>query len=470
MSFVLRDGIRDPIALGGRSRGVPSDLPQVVWHVFALHSGFMRENVWMDSAFVSSSTARLRLTSEADVLTAIDNGVLDESHYLDLKREAKSSSAANKETARDLASFAVDGGTLIIGIGETEGGIERSPQPLAGLAERLEQIAAMAVDPPLNVLTRAIATEADPAHGYLIVHVPASPEAPHMVDNRYLARGDKTKRYLTDPEVLRLHQRRLTATVDGLKLLDVEFVRDPFDGSSRENAHLFVLAEPLSARPDLLVDVTDTSQPQPSFDLRNAGLTNDLNTLLSKVGAAQFSSGLDEMQSFDRRSDGVAWTTYALAEGRTPRGDATSESAGELEIRDNGELRLYNSRLSATSDGNRMLFESVALGSIRRFLAVVKAAADVGGYYGNWALAAGGTGLKGCYSHAATAGWGGGAQGPALGEDVYRRSVTASYADLDRGPGALTERLIAPLLRALRTRERYGSVFADPSVAATPAS
>lgn len=56
------------------------------------------------------------------------------------------------------------------------------------------------------------------------------------------------------------------------------------------------------------------------------------------------------------------------------------------------------------------------------------------------------------------------------GEDVYRRSVTASYADLVRGPGALTERLIAPLLRALRTRERYGSVFADPSVAATPAS
>jgi len=78
--------------------------------------------------------------------------------------------------------------------------------------------------------------------------------------------------------------------------------------------------------------------------------------------------------------------------------------------------------------------------------------------------------FKGCYSHAATAGWGGGAQGPALGEDVYRRSVTASYADLDRGPGALTERLIAPLLRALHTRERYGSVFADPSVAATPAS
>jgi hypothetical protein len=93
----------------------------------------------MDSAFVSPSGARLRLASEADVLAAIDNSVLGESHHLDLKREAKPGSGPNKETARDLASFAIDGGTLVIGIGETEahGGIEPTPQPLSGLPERL---------------------------------------------------------------------------------------------------------------------------------------------------------------------------------------------------------------------------------------------------------------------------------------------------------------------------------------------
>jgi len=261
------------------------------------------------------------------------------------------------------------------------------------------------------VLTVAIPTDADRAYGYLIVYVPASPEGPHMVDNRYLARRDKTKRYLTDPEVLRLHQRRLTATADGLALLDVEFGRDPFDDASRENAHLFVLAEPLATRADQLIDVTDTPQPQPSFELPNSGLTTDLNALLGKVGAAQFSYGLDEMQDFDRRANGVAWTTYALAGGRIPRTDVTTEHAGELEIRDNGALRLYSSRLSATHDGNRMLFESVAVGSTRRFIAIVTAAADVGGYYGNWALAVGATGLKGAYSHTATAGWGGSTQG-----------------------------------------------------------
>jgi len=52
---------------------------------------------------------------------------------------------------------------LIIGIGETDTRIEPTPQPLAGVTERLEQIAATAVDPPLNVLTVAIPTGADRA-------------------------------------------------------------------------------------------------------------------------------------------------------------------------------------------------------------------------------------------------------------------------------------------------------------------
>lgn len=37
-----------------------------------------------------------------------------------------------------------------------------------------------------------------PSHGYLIVHVPPSGSAPHMVEHKYLGRGDKTKQYLSD--------------------------------------------------------------------------------------------------------------------------------------------------------------------------------------------------------------------------------------------------------------------------------
>lgn len=391
----------------------------------------MREDSGMDSVFVSSTGARLGLASAADVLAAIEGRVLDESHYLELKREVKPGSSSNKETARDLASFAIDGGSLIIGVGQTgDGGIESTPQPLSGLPERLEQIAAMAVDPPLTVLTETIPSEADPTCGYLIVHVPASAEAPHMVDSKYLARGDKTKRYLTDPEVVRLHQRRLTAITDGAALLDIEFGRDPFNGDNRENAHLFVLAEPLSARPDLLRDITEDDDWQPSRKLVQAGLTAELDALLGEVGASQFSQCLRELQSRDQRRDGVAWTTYGLAEGRTPRDDGVNELAGELEIGDNGSLRLYHSQLSRpTQGGNRVLVEAVAVGSVRRFLAVVRAAAEGAGYYGNWSLAVGATGIEGCSSFLATSG-GWGDEGPTLGDDIYRRAVTAPYADL----------------------------------------
>ncbi|WP_438948659.1 AlbA family DNA-binding domain-containing protein [Streptomyces atratus] len=71
----------------------------------------------MTLIYLSSENPRWIPKTEADLKAAIDGGVLDESHYLDLK-EAPNNKTDNKELARDLASFAVDGGTLIIGVKE----------------------------------------------------------------------------------------------------------------------------------------------------------------------------------------------------------------------------------------------------------------------------------------------------------------------------------------------------------------
>ena len=57
--------------------------------------------------------------------------------------------------------------------------------------------------------------------------MPPSPSAPHMVEGRYIGRGDKTKRYLADAEVLRLHARRASQEIDAVQLLQAEFDRDP---------------------------------------------------------------------------------------------------------------------------------------------------------------------------------------------------------------------------------------------------
>ncbi|WP_246183116.1 AlbA family DNA-binding domain-containing protein [Mycolicibacterium grossiae] len=46
------------------------------------------------------------------------NGLLEETHWLDLKRELGSGNAANKDLAKDIAAFALDGGTILIGVDE----------------------------------------------------------------------------------------------------------------------------------------------------------------------------------------------------------------------------------------------------------------------------------------------------------------------------------------------------------------
>lgn len=94
----------------------------------------------MTSIYLSSENPRWIPKTEADLQAAIDGGLLDETHYLDLK-EAPSSKGDNKELARDLASFAVDGGTLLVGIKEDKETrtFELAPQPLNGLPEKVEQ-------------------------------------------------------------------------------------------------------------------------------------------------------------------------------------------------------------------------------------------------------------------------------------------------------------------------------------------
>lgn len=91
--------------------------------------------------------------AEQDITEAIDGGLIAETHYLDLKREFGRSSGERKELGRDLASFAIDGGALLIGLAELkeERTWRLAPQPLDGLAERVEQIATQLIDPPLSV-------------------------------------------------------------------------------------------------------------------------------------------------------------------------------------------------------------------------------------------------------------------------------------------------------------------------------
>jgi hypothetical protein len=52
----------------------------------------------------------------------LQEGYFDETHYREAKTEIPPGTKGSKELAKDLASFAVDGGALFVGVAEPESG------------------------------------------------------------------------------------------------------------------------------------------------------------------------------------------------------------------------------------------------------------------------------------------------------------------------------------------------------------
>ena len=129
---------------------------------------------------------------EVQLRTMLAQGLLDEGHSVELKRQLSPGKAANVELAKDLCQFTIDSGVLIIGVDEGDATTPPSltSVDLAGLTERVEEVAANRVDPPLHVRFQTIPAAGQPGKGYLLVIVPPTPSKIHMVDGRYWARGE----------------------------------------------------------------------------------------------------------------------------------------------------------------------------------------------------------------------------------------------------------------------------------------
>ncbi|MGW0647281.1 AlbA family DNA-binding domain-containing protein [Streptomyces umbrinus] len=415
------------------------------------------------SIYLSPSNARWTPKTEADLSAAIADGLLEESHYLDLK-EAPSNKTGNKELAQDLASFAIDGGTLIVGISEDKENrsFGLAPQRLNGLPEKVEQVARSVPDPPLNVITEVIEASADGTTGYLVVHIPASPAAPHMVDGRYVGRGDKTKNRLSDAEVVRLHQQRKATETDTHTLLQREIDEDPL-GEYGEQSHFFFVAQPTAGRSDMLLALTSGPNWRTRLtDLVAKAHTPELNAVLR-----QFSPNLADAQQGHRRAGGAALSTHNLGDGRRhePKGEYGAEDVIEVQFLEDGGLRLYSSRLSdnpgESSGGHQVLFDAAAVALTRRMLEVVRLTAEQAGYFGSWSIAVGATRLRGRHRYESHETWGAHGLTARYTEDTYRRATGASWADLNSAPGMTTERLLGALLRSLGSQDVYTKALAD---------
>ena len=401
------------------------------------------------SVYLSAQNPRWIPRSEHDLVSAAANGLLEETHYLDLKREIKPGGGSNKELARDIAQFAVDGGTLLIGIAEVPGGHpELAPVALAGLAERIEQVARSIPDPPLPVECSVIRSADNADQGFVLVHVPTSGLAPHMVDGVYYGRGDKTRVRLSDAEVMRLHRGRVDADAAVDELVSAYVARDPVPADLRRQAHLFIVASPVAPRREMALHLTSGGSWQ-----------TDLLNLVARGGRIdatdqdRFAPDLFYAKDIARRHDGAA-LTYGLTRQRELASLQSERFDGdllELEVSDQGTLRLMTTRLSDSvgSGDSEVLFETMMPILTRRVVGLACAMADNVGYAGPWMLGVAATKIAGLQAFMEGGRWDFDARALPKDQDEYRRHTTATNAELLQTPGAVTERLVGRFLRSL---------------------
>lgn len=390
--------------------------------------------------------------SEEEIEKGLASGDVPEGHFLDFKRELGGTSSSRKETAQDIASFAIDGGVLIVGVAEpTPGEYELAPVPLRDLSERAEQIAANRPDPGLSIRTTVVPSVADPTAGYLVIEVPASPGAPHMVDGRYWGRSERTKRQLGNDEVLRLHSRRVDHEQRLRDAIIAEREREP---QALEGSRLILIADPLQAPPSL---ARSYARGEPE-SVRS--LIFSTESLIPPSVAQSLPAPISAPRA-ERRAQGIAATT--LAAGRV------AERFGpnfDVEVQFSGAIRVIVSDLSYREDHPRLpggihfFLEDTTIAWCHRMVAWAKTLGDQLEYRGPWGFAVLAVDLKGTRaapvvnergSWLSASAW----NLPVYDADEYARQAVASYQEMEAEPNAVVDRLVGDLIHSLGVPERY---------------
>jgi hypothetical protein len=391
--------------------------------------------------------------SEADLVRAIAEGVFEEHHHFEVKREIGDTPGKRKDRARDLAGLAVDGGILLVGVEENkdERTWARVPQPLKGLGERIEQIAANAIDPPLPVRARDLPSTDDPALGYVVVEVPASVHAPHMVDGVYWGRGEKTRQRLSDAEVRRFHAAQSDLEEHVHTLLDAEIDRDPLPLTDRGTGHLYLVAHPVRAgrhaardlvrhRQNTLQEFIETTELPPS---------------------EQWEPSPHQARTGAVRADGYAFCTPPMADRRSIEYSTENLAevlSAEIEFREDAGIRVFLGGLVREVEYTRTGAETVIADRLAGdylhglFYWASRVAEGIE-YRGPWAIGLAANGLKDSPSSMAVAHPRRRYHRIRYERDTYRATTIATFTDLQERRRYLADQLLGSLAYALNSHD-----------------
>lgn len=212
-----------------------------------------------------------------EVVDLASGGLFEESQWCELKEMptpiGQGKKNANVEMACDLASLSVFGGLLIYGITDS---FEVRGCDISGLVDRISNVAGSRVHPPLSpIIHPAIENPDDSTKHVLVVQVPPSPLAPHMVDGSYWGRSSHGKDKLSDELVRMLMASRKSSVEAFADRLQGLIDNDPLDDlviESTGQGRLYLLAEPCAPVIGAALDsreLHEVAQEAASFDDRS---------------------------------------------------------------------------------------------------------------------------------------------------------------------------------------------------------
>ena len=365
----------------------------------------------------------------------VENGGASETRFYEFKEQLPPN---NQRVAKQLAGFAIDGGSLVIGVAEPEPGrFEVRPIEHAELREKVDSIARSRVDPPLFVDPKVLKDRDDDSRGVLWIAVPPSPDAPHQVDGVYYERGATQTSPMKDGAIERLMAARRKSTEEIRSKLKKLMENDPIPNGT--TAHVFGIAEPVGAGPEDLYDaVGGDGDGWRGFceEARRASR-----------GACRPWHGLVDLASpWDLGPDG--YTVYcgdADAGGDDPVLRISFGDDGMIRYVNNVGSRYFNDVVSRPANVY-FLHPEMIVGSCLDVLDAARAVARHTGQRRSWDVGFGLTGTEGLHAHGSPSWLSRASQRP-FPDPSYKHVLRVSHQELETDVWGVARKLTRRFLR-----------------------
>lgn len=388
--------------------------------------------------YLGPTVGKIPLATWDQIESAAHGGAFEESQWVELKEMIPRGKPTNIELARDLASLSVHGGVLIVGIKDKT--CEVVGTNVQGLRDRISQVASMQVHPPLSpvIYPDVLPPNGDLDTSILVIEVPASPQAPHMVDGAYWGRSSNGKRKLADPEVRDLLAARSRTDAAFKERLLAMVADDPVNQRVMDaptgNGHVYLLAEPCAPVTGRAAD----------FDLASA--------VRNGVGSNPKNNVLGALSERARDPLGLAMAYPAAAEPNAERWH--EDRVAYLLVRDE------DSSVEFVSGGGtyfrrggprgeqdvEAVGTNIIIGAVREFLELIK---DLSlthwGYTGQWRIGLHVTGLDGKPLSFSDLRF----NNMTFPRDTVTSQIVTSPATWDEGIDPVAKQILAGFLRAI---------------------